>query len=70
MPTSDRNALVFIGLLFAGAAALLFVPEWRNGEARAGASGAIGLPLWMLSALVITVAAIAAALIVRHHRRR
>ncbi len=70
MPTPERNALVFIGAVFAGAAVLLLVPGWREGEAQAGVTGAIGLPLWTLSVLVMATAAIAAALIVRHHRRR
>lgn len=70
MPSSDKNALVFLGILFVGAAALLLVPGWREGQAQAGWTGAAGLPLWVLSAFLMVTSALGVALIVRHHRRR
>ncbi len=70
MSSSDRTGLVFMGVLFAGAAALLLVPEWREGHAQAGWTGAVGLPLWVLSASLMVTSAICAALIVWHQRRR
>lgn len=70
MPNGDKVGLAFLGFLFVGAAALLLFPQFREGEAQAGLSGALNLPLWVLSVLMMAVSVLAAALIVRYHRRR
>ncbi|GMA28891.1 hypothetical protein GCM10025874_21440 [Arenivirga flava] len=59
-----------MGILFIGATALLLIPGWREGHAQAGWTGALGLPLWVLSTFLMVTSALGAALIVRHHRRR
>ncbi len=70
MPSSERAGLAFMSVLFVGAAALLLIPEWREGRAQAGWTGAVGLPLWALSAFLMITSTVCAALIIRHQRRR